>query len=47
MQKLLSGGLGFPQTWQTTSNFVPHFKQNLASTGLSDWHFGHFIVKAA
>jgi hypothetical protein len=29
---------------QTFSNFPPHLPQNTSQSGLSNWHFEHFIA---
>jgi len=43
---LLPSGFAFPHCEQAISNLLPHSLQNLALSGFSVWHFGHFISNA-
>jgi len=40
------GALGTPEFGHTISNLLPHSTQNLAVSGFSNGHFGHFIIEA-
>jgi hypothetical protein len=43
-QNLNDGGFTWLQTAHALSTGEPHWPQNLNISGLSNWHFGHFIA---
>jgi hypothetical protein len=49
LQNLKPAGGFEPQFEQITSisSDEPHAPQNIESSGLSNWHFGHFIIDSS